>query len=115
MDIVNKNEMGAALSNSPYLYQLPVAACDHRFTGYVAHAGETTTVGEPRPGPYGRHAAFSLAEHEAASTGASGSSKKGDKEEPELSLFSLYNNPLGYLLLGMAVFGIISQNMPKWS
>ena len=72
-------------------------------------------MGEPRPGPYGRHAAFSLAEHEAGSSSASGSSKKGDKDEPELSLFSLYNNPLGYLLLGMAVFGIISQNMPKWS
>ncbi len=41
-----------------------------------------------------------------------GGAKKGEKpgEEEPLTLISLYNNPLGYVLLGMAVFGIAFQN-----
>ena len=83
-------------------------------------SGETTLLGEPRPGPYGRHAAYALNQEAGASSppgttlaGAGAAKKKGEAEQ-ELSIFSLYNNPLGYLLIGMAVFGIISQNLPKW-
>ena len=67
-------------------------------------------MGEPKPGPHGRHAAYTAPEErDADSVGPQ--SKKGGKEEQELSVFSMYNNPLGYLLLGMAVFGIVFQNV----
>ena len=70
----------------------------------------------------GRHAAYTLDQEASGGgsasqgttlAGAGAAKKKGDAEQ-ELSIFSLYNNPLGYLLIGMAVFGIVSQNLPKW-
>ena len=55
-------------------------------------------MGEPRPGAMGRHASYSL-DHEGPERGGAGGGKgKGEKgEEQELSIFSMYNNPLGYL------------------
>ena len=55
--------------------------------------GETTLVGEPRPGALGRHASYTL-DHQEPERGTATAAKG---EEQELSIFSMYNNPLGYL------------------
>ncbi|GAX78475.1 hypothetical protein CEUSTIGMA_g5914.t1 [Chlamydomonas eustigma] len=86
-----------------------------------ATAGDATRIGEPKPGPYGRSASFTQSEDgdsyrsldSDSSLLHSSGKKNGDKEDKELSIVSLYNNPLGWLLLGMALFGIASQNWPQ--
>ena len=66
-------------------------------------SGDTTNLGEPRPGPYGR-LAKGVSQEDLSDGNRSFLEKKGDP-----SLLSLYNNPLGYLLIGMAAVGAAAQ------
>mmetsp|Transcript_19905 Transcript_19905/g.43323 ORF Transcript_19905/g.43323 Transcript_19905/m.43323 type:complete len:689 (-) Transcript_19905:47-2113(-) len=87
----------------------PGGAADHE--NHENHGGH---------GGHGGRAAAAAAsgvksrEQDGSSSGSSSSTEQGGKKgktEEEASLLAVYNNPLGWLLLGFAVFGIIRQNM----
>jgi hypothetical protein len=67
-------------------------------------SNETTELGEARPGPYGRKAIYKQKSQRSVDPGAEG---KGT--EKDLTIVQLYNNPLGWLLLGMALWGIAAK------
>ncbi|KAG1677964.1 hypothetical protein FOA52_001382 [Chlamydomonas sp. UWO 241] len=70
---------------------------------------EATTIGEPKPGPLGRHPSYQA--EDASRRKGAGDIISGDKKDgEEVSITALYNNPLGWALLGVAAFGIVFQN-----
>lgn len=72
---------------------------------WCPETNETTELGEERPGPYGRKAIFKQKGQRAAEDAGGG----GKGSEKDLTIVQLYNNPLGWLLLGMALWGIAAK------
>lgn len=83
----------------------------HALLTSCRHAGETTGLGEPKPGPYGRNPAYSHDDVDQSKPGDRKGKKDAAQDEPQPSILGMYNNPLGYMLVGMALFGILFQNM----
>mmetsp|Transcript_1757 Transcript_1757/g.4691 ORF Transcript_1757/g.4691 Transcript_1757/m.4691 type:complete len:231 (-) Transcript_1757:417-1109(-) len=74
---------------------------------WCPETGETTVIGEPKPGPLGRSPAYMPSPDSRRGDAEQGG--KGEKGE-RLTFVALYNNPLGWVLLGLAAFGIVFQN-----
>lgn len=82
-------------------------------------AGETTAIGEPKPGPYGRasHAQSSAAsqsqqqpkELDTTDVFSMVGSKTGDKSEPQdTSVMGMVKSPLGLMFGGLCVVSGVS-------
>ncbi|MEW5302113.1 MAG: hypothetical protein WDW36_004923 [Sanguina aurantia] len=60
--------------------------------------GEVTVLGEGKPGPYGRQMQDDPTEREEREAEAR-------RQEPAINFLLMFNNPVGWLVLGLAVFG----------